>query len=99
MALLTSSGISSSLYSVESSDESEVRPNWACKSGLSASGFFWLRLGLVSPAGASGFVHSSPARLSVSEDTDCCEPCRLWPGVKGWPETIFLGLGVLARDA
>jgi hypothetical protein len=73
MALLTSSGISSSLYSVESSDEGEVRTDWACTGSLSASGFFWFRLGLVRPEGLSGLGHSSPRRLSVSEETDFCE--------------------------
>lgn len=95
MALLTSSGISSSLYSVESSDESEVRTDWACSTGFSASDFFWLRLGLVRPDGTSASGYSSPAMLSVSEETDWCEPCRLCPGVRSCLEAVFFGLGVL----
>lgn len=91
MAFLTSSGISSSLYKVESSDEIELRADWTCGTFgacLTGSCFRWFRLGLVRPDGASGTGHSSATRLSVSEETDCCD-CRL---------AIFLGLGVLIWD-
>ena len=98
IALLTSSGISSSLYKVDSSDASDERLDCSCGSGTSASAFFWFRLGLVSPEGTSVAGNSSPARLSVPDEADCCESCRSWIGVKGRLATPFWGLGVLDRD-
>lgn len=90
MAFRTSSGISSSLYKVDSSDEIEVRADWTCGGCRTGSCFGGLRLGLVRPEGASGIEDSSSRRLFVSEETDCSERWRL---------CSFLGLGVLICDA
>lgn len=85
IAFLTSSGISSSLKTVDSEEEMELLGDWitisTCLSacwGCSCAGFRTspLRLGDVSPAGFSIGL-SSPAKLSDSDTADTSESCRL----------------------
>lgn len=74
-AVLTPSDLSSSLYTVDSADDIDVRADWTGTDWLCCSCFLWFRLGLVRPDGHSGiWKRSSSSKLSDSEATDASEP-------------------------